>query len=359
MTLWYIYPTFKHVSFSVIAQEHITQLRNFFWVESLDENIIPILDFSTRPFVVLHPYFYPLQRFETYIKNYKDKIDGLVGVDVADSNRITPYAVSLTDYADALVVPSNYAKNSYVRSGVRKPVYVVPHGVHDYWITTAKQEPIVFPKLDLVKRKGYKLLLSYIMHSEYRKGYDLLNKIYTQVRKEIENVRLVIKTSNGTFLADKNVEDRTSLIPNPWLTEIEEMVLFDACDIYLLTSRGGGFEHPPLKAISRGLPVVAPKGGAWEDYLPSWSLVESKPSGVVLDGNAIHNGTGVEIDVERATDKVFKIIDDLEKYKEKAEVYANSYIRGYFTWNAIGQKLANIVEEVYENARKQRVVLKS
>jgi len=35
MVLWYIYPMFKHVSFAVISQEHIAQLKKKFWVESL------------------------------------------------------------------------------------------------------------------------------------------------------------------------------------------------------------------------------------------------------------------------------------------------------------------------------------
>jgi glycosyltransferase involved in cell wall biosynthesis len=350
MSIWYIYPVFKHVSFTAIAERHIKELKKKFWVETLDESAIPFFSFSTRPTVLLHPYFYPLQKYEKVIQRFCLHVDGLIGVDVADSNRISDYAVRLTNYADALIVPSNFSKNAYINSGVKKPVHVIPHGVDDDWLNIAKQDASLIPNLELAKRRGYKLLLSFMMHSEYRKGYDLLDKIYTRVRKERSNVRLLIKAVDGLWLADKNTEDRLIVSSKGWFSENELMTIFDNCDLYLLTSRGGGFEHPPLQGLARGLPMIGAKGGSWEDYMPSWAGVDSKPSGVVLEGNPIHTGTGVEIDVGKAVDKVLYMLDNLDDFKAKTGEYANTVIRENFTWSKIGEKLIKLVRDVEINA---------
>ena len=47
------------------------------------------------------------------------------------------------------------------------------------------------------------------------------------------------------------------------MNEEQQRELFDQADLFLLTSRGGGFEHPGLMALARGVPTIAAKGGAW------------------------------------------------------------------------------------------------
>jgi len=339
--IFYAYPLFKRVSFNEIAEKHVEQLKKYFRVECIDEHALPFLGGILRPFILLQPYFYPFQNYEKQLTRKLGKWKGIIGIDVADSNRISQYAVRLTSYANAMIVPSTFARNSYVNSGVKKPVYVVPHGVDDEWITHEKTMPSTFKYLEYIKRvKGKKVIVSFIVHSEYRKGLDLLIEIYNRLRRERKDVILAIKDAFGV----KIVEDKEKRIHNRWLTQQEKMELFDLSDLYLLTSRGGGFEHPPLEAIARGVPAIGAEGGAWQDYMCKWMLVPSKPSGIVLAGNPIHVGIGVEMIIEKAVNKAHEILDNLDEYKAKTREYANTVIKEKFTWTRVGLLLKKVVE---------------
>ena len=339
--IFYAYPLFKKVSFAFIAEKHVKQLRRYFKVELIDENAIPFLHGIFKPFVLLQPFFYPFQNYEKILSRRVYRWRGLIGIDVADSNRISRYAVRLTEYATAMIVPSNYSRNAYVRSGVKKPVYVIPHGVDLEYIDAPKSQPNSFKILDdLKKSRKLKILVSFIVHSEYRKGLDLLYEIYNKLRRERKDVALVIKDLHGVKL----ILDSEMRIYNGWLSEQDKMELFDLSDLYLLTSRGGGFEHPALEAIARGVPAIGAEGGAWEDYMCNWMLVPSKPSGEVLAGNPIHMGIGVEMLVDKAVDRVHDILNNLDEYKAKTREYANTVIKEKFTWTRVGLLLKKVVE---------------
>jgi glycosyltransferase involved in cell wall biosynthesis len=351
-SIWYVYPFWHYVSFGTIAEKHVEQLKKYLYIETIDELAFPYIQVSSNPLILMHPYFYPLQKHEKKIKSIMDRIRGIIGIDVADSNHITDYAVRLTEYAKALIVPSNFSRNAYINSGVKKDIWVVPHGVNEYWIDKKKQKAVFFDSLEkLKKRRNLKLILAYILHSPYRKGLDLLLQIYQKLINEYNNVLLVTKTARGVgyFLESleyKGGELETSMdgkVYMGWLSEQQQMELMDLCDLFLLTSRGGGFEHPALLALARGMPVVGAKGGAWEEFLPKWALVKSRESDYVLANNPIHNGKGVEMDIDEAVDKIVDILNNYDKYKEKVREHIDKVIREKFTWEKIGLKLKDII----------------
>ncbi|RLI87291.1 MAG: hypothetical protein DRP01_02230 [Archaeoglobales archaeon] len=345
-SLWYVYPLFKHVSFGVIGEKHADLLQQYFRVERIDELSFPLIQIVSHPLVLIQPYFYPMQKFEKKIVRNLKKINGIIGVDVADSDHITQYAVRLTDYATAMIVPSNFSKRSYVNSGVKRPVHVVPHGVDIEWIEAPKQQPTIFHHLAKLKeRRNLKLILCWVMHSPVRKGLDLLLQYYQTLMREYNQVLLVIKTAHGIEYFSKTVEKADGKILIKWLNEREKMELFDICDLYFLSSRGGAFEHPPLEALTRGEIVLGAKGGAWEDYLPDWALIPSRRSGQVLPNNEIHDGCGVEVLVDKAVDKTIEIFNNMDEYRARVQEHINTCVKQNFTWKVIGEKLRNVVQK--------------
>lgn len=351
-SIWYVMPFFKQVSFTYIGEKHYLELKKYFRIELVDETAFPFVQVFSRPLVLVHPYFYPLQRWEYRIARIQRIIHGLIGIDVADSDHISREAVRLSQYATAFIVPSNFARNSYIRSGIKKPVHVVPHGVNEEWLTHERKIPRTFTELAKLKhRRNLKLLLSFIVHSFYRKGGDILLEIYKRLVNERNDVLLVLKTAKGVGYFLETIEYKGGEIEyhmdgkvyEGWLTEEQMMELFDICDLYLLTSRGGGFEHPPLLGIARGLPCIGAKGCSWDDYMTDWMLVSSKKSDIVLKGNPIHDGYGVEMIIDKAVDRIHQILDNLEEYKAKTKEYALTYVRDNFTWTAVGKKLRDVV----------------
>jgi glycosyltransferase involved in cell wall biosynthesis len=353
-TIFYIYPINKWVSFHTIGEYHIRELRKYFHVENVDENtltiIMPIAQLASNSLFILHPYFYPMQVYERKLLALLGKPEKLIGVDVADSDHITEYAVHLTEYATALIVPSNFARNSYINSGVKTPVHVIPHGVEDNWINQPPSKPNTFKNIYSYKMKNnLKLIQTWVLHSPYRKGLDLAYEIFNRLISERKDVALALRTGTSIDIIDKPITDdkpQPSLsIPMIWMTEQQIMELMDICDIYMLTSRGGGFEHPPLQALARGEPAIGAKGGAWEDYMPDWSLIPSHKSDIVLKGNPIHDGYGVEIEIDKSVNALHNILDNLEDYKAKTREYANTHIKQNFTWTNIGKKLKDIITQ--------------
>jgi len=350
--IWYVYPWFKHVSFSVIADKHIRQLDKYFTIERIDELAFPFIEIRSNPLVLLQPFFYPYQKFGRKISRNKEKIRALLGVDVADSDHITDFAVRVANEADGHVVPSEFAKRTFVNSGVKVPVHVVPHGLEGAWYEAPKKEPCTFYELvKLKERRKLKLLLAWILHSPIRKGLDVLLQVYSKLLKEYNDVLLVMKTMLGVGYFSERIEQIGGVLEHHmdgklfmgWLDEDQKMELYDVCDMFILSSRGGAFEHSGLEAIGRGLPVVAAKGGSWTEYLPEWSLVPSKKSGQVLPQNPIHDGCGVEMDVDKAVDKVVKVLQDLEEYKARVREHVDTRVKKEYTWEATGLKLKNVI----------------
>lgn len=321
-------------------------------IHEVDENALPYITLYNPALVIMHPFFYPFQKFEGKLARNLSMYHGIIGIDVADSNRISSYAVRLTEYASAIILPSNYAKQSYIDSGVKTPIHVLPHGVDDEWFSTPPRQPSLLTHVAKYKHeKNIKLILTYIIHSPYRKGLDLLLEIYDVLTRERRDTAFIVKTGSGVGILHskpKNVDSLLEPCMHPfigksWLTDSELMELHDLADIYLLTSRGGGFEHPPLHSLARGKPVVAPIGGSWMDYMPKHGLVESKPSRQVLEGNPIHTGVGVELKVEKAIDKICEILDNYEEYVEETLKYREEVLKRNYAWSIIGEKLKNII----------------
>jgi len=343
--IWYIYPQWHKVSFSLIAERHIDELRKYFRLYTIDENALSIIDPVTRPLLVLHPFFYPMSKYAKKLQRLLSRIRGIIGIDVADSDRISNVAVSMTHYSEAMIVPSRWAKESYKKSGVRVPIYVVPHGVDREWYESKKSIQFFRKLKDLKEKHGLLYLLYFCWHSEYRKGLDLILRVYEDIRRERKDVVLVAKFMTQNGYPHMVIRRLGGIIVSGWISEEQKRELYDLCDIYLLFSRGGGFELNGLEALSRGEVVLASDEGSWTDYLPDFCLIPSHPCPWVLKDNPIHCGRGREIDVDKAIDKILDVIDHIDDYKARIKEHVENNIKNVFTWENVGKKLADIIRK--------------
>jgi len=343
--IWYVYPVWHKVSFSLIAERHVEELRKYFRLYAIDELALSGLYPATNPLLILHPFFYPMTKYAKRLQRLLARVRGIIGIDVADSDRISNLAVSMTHYAEAMIVPSSWARDSYVRSGVRVPVHILPHGVESSWFTSPFQLTIFKKLYDMKKEKGLVYLLHFCWHSPYRKGLDLVLRTYEILRKERKDVILIAKFMSPDGEPHRIIRRLGGIIISGWLSEDQKRELYDISDIYLLFSRGGGFELNGLEAIVRNNVVIAGNEGSWVDYLPDFCLVETRVCPYVLKDNAIHVGKGREIIIDKAIDKICEIADNLDDYKAKIREHVNKNIRDEYTWEAVGRRLAGIIRE--------------
>jgi glycosyltransferase involved in cell wall biosynthesis len=172
---------------------------------------------------------------------------------------------------DEVWVPSTYVKQCYVDSGIDADrVQVIPNGVR-----TDVFHPNAAP-LKLDTDKTFKFL--FVGGTIYRKGIDILLKVYRQTFTPDDDVCLVIKGMGDetfykgqtatemirTMQADPDAPEILYLTDD--LTDEEMAGLYTACNSLVHPYRGEGFGMPVAEAMACALPVIVTQGGACDDF---------------------------------------------------------------------------------------------
>lgn len=336
--IYYIRP-WTNDSFGVVGWHHITYMRQNnvkFGIEDVSWEFIRTLDGLTeKKNILVHPFLYPFASGLTLHKNIevlakllrnKAKIGGF---DVADSDKITDLAAHFINKLDLIMVPSDFAKDAYIRSGVRPEiVQVLPHGVPDNFImkeehsdnsdrlqlrTVQLPTESAINRLKDLKNKGNILVLFFCMHSEWRKGADIVAGVMRKIQTRHKNVVLISKSRRSTGELYPGVFNCSPV--NGWMDEEDLRRLYDVCDILLSPSRGGGFELNALESISRGVPTLVTNGGCFTDLMQYYIPINVGRYVHPLPGNPIHNGVGPECDLGDFEKKLEDVINRLDYWK--------------------------------------------
>jgi len=268
----------------------------------------------------------------------------LGGFDVADSDRLSPRAVDVANQVDLIIVPSTWATHVYRNSGVHVPVEVLPHGLSDAFLAP-KSEPQsreVRRLMRLKRQRGAKLVLFQLVHSGYRKGADIVERVMRRIQEARRDVWLVVKRGVGVDPYLLALRRLRMVEVAGWLDDLSYVGLYDACDVVLCPSRGGGFELPALEAVARGLPTLVPDAGCFRDYA-RWAVPVRVARHVrVLPGNPIHVGMGFEVDPDDLYDRLVDVLDHLDDYRAKAERERERVARKY-SWGRVVEGLWGIL----------------
>jgi glycosyltransferase involved in cell wall biosynthesis len=370
----YIYPVYKADSFHIVASNHTKYLRHKYLaddkhveIEEIDWFQLATIDWKEKRNILIHPFLYPFaspESFKYNLENFAKLLsmkNKIAGFDVADSNRISNLAVDLVNKIDLMMVPSTFAKNAYIKSGVDIPIEILPHGIVDEFIIT---DPISdqrdgntniysthannistnnnnmynneLIKLIKMKQDGNILVLYFLIHSEHRKGADLVKNVMKRIQNKFRNVYLVVKSKNTAYFSDIRSVNITS-----WMDNNDLRLLYDTCDICLSPSRGGGFELNALEAISRGIPTLVTNGCCFTDLINYFIPIDlSRKIVQPLPGNAIHIGTGCEVDINDFDKKLTDVINRLDYWKEYFRNNSNE-IKEKYSWRNTADMLNN------------------
>ncbi len=352
--IYYVYPQHHDVSFKFVALQYISMLRSQYIVREIPELNYYMFTPYHYPISIVHPFFYSMyqwREFEySFFDQYRAKLHALIGVEVADSDRIAKQWIDITnDYADALIVNSAWSYNAYARSGIKIPVHVVYHA-YDPALEKDVNFSHVDKEIQYIKRlkdeRKFKLVFISLWHSDYRKGADLFHEIALRLQKERDDVYFLVKSAiPRTDFHDLRMFNVTGMIP------FSDMVaLYKIAAVYLLPSRGGSFELNCLESLVAGVPCVATIGGAWEEFYDNNTrhlLVKARDYPIVLQGNKIHVGHGVEMDPDCAFEKVLTVLDNVGEEKEKVRKSAD-YLREKFSYDAVRSQLLSVIKKYEE-----------
>jgi len=303
--------------------------------------------------ILVHPIFYtilgtewaPRAGWEIVLSKLKATSTMLGGFEVADSDRISEFAVKVANEFDLVIVPSRFALKAFKRSGVYATVEVLPHGVPEPFLDDDGEikSPYLKRLEEFKDDRDTLFILFHIVHSGFRKGADLLAEVIKPLLDSYDNVYLVLKRLSGLDPYLGMLRTPKTLEVDVMLTWNEMRELYDLVDVCVVPSRGGGFELPALEAISRGVPTLVTAKGCFEDYIKYAIPVKVARKVKVFEDNPIHIGYGFEVSVKDLRKKLETVINKLDKFKAKFKRYAIE-VRELYSWDRVAERLHYILE---------------
>lgn len=169
---------------------------------------------------------------------------------------------------DEVWVPSAFNRDGFLRSGLRRPIHLIPLGVDlNYFHPGAASHP---------NPAGELVFLSSFEWGE-RKEPWLLLQTFNDVFSAREPVRLVCKVINRDptvklreeirRLRLKPAGGKVSFLFNLEFPHYQLGSLYRSADCYLAISRGEGWDMPLMEAMACGLPAIATDWGAHTEFV--------------------------------------------------------------------------------------------
>jgi hypothetical protein len=255
---------------------------------------------------------------------------------------------------DEVWATSEFAKKSFVNSGVKVPVYNIGEGVDpDYF------HPGILPFPNLPKEK-FKFLSNFAWGK--RKGVDVLFEAFRKEFSADEDVCLMLKVLPS--YAGHNIKDELKLVYERkgaapvYLYDLEfkkwEMGrLYTSANAFVWPSRGEGFGLPAIEAISCGLPVIASNYSAHLEFLTENG--KPKPGVLLLNGKIAEYKGGDSIyyhgfhwfdpDVDHLRKLMREVYNNYEKYRADALKTAEE-IHKDFNWNVSTKRVIERLEAI-------------
>ena len=184
----------------------------------------------------------------------------------------------MNDNYEECWTPTHWNAQAFRQSGLRLPIYVMPLGVDPaiYAPTLAARMPTatLLTTTDAGRSEipaGF--IFVYVFQPSFRKGLDFLLSAFEEAFYADRDVGLLLGTTayglSGTYgLPNRNIKTRVWALMGKQ-TERELAAMYRACQVYVCTSRGEGWNLPLCESAACGLPVIAPRTSVHPELIPS------------------------------------------------------------------------------------------
>ena len=171
-----------------------------------------------------------------------------------EATKIPDYWVkAINEKIDSVVVPSQVLVDIYKKSGVKKPVFFMPHGIYieeflNEPIKRNKNRPFVFgSSAGFWEHKNHELLLrAFIM--KFENNPDVKLKLHGRIAEKhiIDRIFNIIK--------ERNIQNIEIILKK--LSREEYLEFMKSLDCYVIVSKGEGFSVTPREAAALGIPTI-------------------------------------------------------------------------------------------------------
>lgn len=267
-----------------------------------------------------------------------------------------------------LWTPTRWNAETFRASSVRIPISVIPLGVDRHVYRPGLEGVIRKAQLLTTRRAGASeipkgVLFIYVCQPTFRKAIPFLIKAFSTAFPAGGDAALVIATTAHAerfFSEDpfQMVEVPSSIKARIYhLTgshsESEMAALFSACQVYVATSIGEGWNLPMTEAAACGLPVVAPYHSSHGDLLGETNAFVFKHEGYEKrpEGDEVCKWYRGQVFAKYGRESLGQLVDHLRFLAEhhhhgRTRVMAgllSEEVRSVYTWeNAAGAVLAKL-----------------
>lgn len=264
-----------------------------------------------------------------------------------------PLREVLKDSDVRIIVPSNWSKQGFVRSGAEpERITVIPHGVDTDVFKSLNQ----FGRAELREKRGWQKSFVFLNIGAMtdNKGIVILLKSFAEVATYYSNSKLVLKGMDSLYTSKEFLTDIKRHLSGSELDIIAPRMeyiggtssfadiasLYQAADCYVSPYLAEGFNMPVLEAAACGLPVICTEGGSTDDFVTEEfalrirsELKEHRENGRISRVLLIPDG-GHLITLMR------KAIED-SVWKDNACLSGPVFIKKKFTWEDVTRQLLN------------------
>lgn len=185
------------------------------------------------------------------------------------------WAARINQKIDEVFVPDEYQRRSFLNSGVKKPIKVIPLGVElEHYQYKPRRQDNVF-------------VFGFSGMFTQRKNVRDLIRSFTHAfpPKQFPKVRLKIHGRWGCMANSKR--QFNSVINGDSRVKVDEGVMdlgafkrwWDEIDCYVFPSKGEGFSLTPREAIAQGIPTIVSNYSGHEELVKSGHFYSIEPRG--------------------------------------------------------------------------------
>lgn len=228
---------------------------------------------------------------------------------------------------DEIWVPSEFCKESCIRSGVKKPIKIIPHSldVNKYYEHNSGNQieelkhtfNFVFIG-EFIERKNIEALLR-AFHTEFHPCEPVNLYIKTSKRPLQEIQEYCNNVKRGLKLRNRYKEE---IIISGFLEFDDYLSVLKQCHYFVMPSRGEGFCIPALEAMCVGVPSLYTEGIGMEDFCTGKKINSFKTRcfGAIssLENIYTSNTYWMDIDVDDLQRKMRSVFNQsqTERYKQ-------------------------------------------
>lgn len=219
---------------------------------------------------------------------------------------------------DAIVVPDQFLVSVYQKSGITKPVFVMPHGIYiekflDQPIKKQKNKPFVFGNSAGFWQRKNQACIVEAFAQEFGNNQNVILKLHGRLgekaqKKQIRNIISKYKLTTIEFI-DKSLD------------ETEYLNFMRSLDCYVLLSKGEGFSVTPREALALGIPCIISNNTAHKTICDT-GFVKEVEANLLAPAYYSHikeyAGNDYNCTTEQARKALRDVYDNYEKYLKKA-----------------------------------------